>query len=215
MDKSYRIIRALEILKKEQSRTMLGDMSKRYDPFRILISTILSARSKDEVTYPICENLFEKYPTAEKLAKARKKEVIKIIKQIGFYNRKAGYIIDTAKGVISEYRGKVPSTMEELKTFPGVGNKVAGCVMVYAHGLDEIPIDVHVAVVSHRVGLTKNKNPDKIMEDLKRITPRKYWMLVNDLFVWHGKEACDTRKPRCWKCKIIKLCLYKNKNLKK
>ena len=188
---------------------MLGDMSKKYNAYKILIGTILSARSKDEVTYPIARNLFKKYPTATKLAAAKKSDVIKIIKQIGFYNNKADYIINTAKKVVKG----VPKTMEELTKLPGVGNKVAACVMVYAHGLEEIPVDIHVAVISYRLGLTKHKNPDKIMEDLKRITPKKYWKDVNDLFVWHGKEVCQTRKPLCYKCKLEKLCPYKSKNL--
>jgi endonuclease-3 len=194
---------------------MLGDMSKRYTPFQILISTILSARSKDEQTYPICEKLFERYPTPKKLADARMPDLISILKKIGFYNQKAHYIRETAKRIIKDYSGKVPESMHELKSFPGVGNKVAACVMVYAHGQDEIPVDVHVAVLSHRLGLTKHRNPDKIMLDLKKITPKRHWQIVNELFVWHGKQVCETRKPKCYKCKIIKLCKYKNKNLKK
>ena len=215
MNRTERIVKVLDTLNKEQNRTMLGDMSKHYTQFQILISTILSARSKDEQTYPICEKLFEKYPTAKKLANAKKQDLISILKKIGFFNQKTSYIINTAKKLLKEYNGKVPETMHELKSFPGVGNKVAACVMVYAHGKDEIPVDVRVAVLSHRLGLTKHKNPDKIMEDLKKITPKKYWQIVNDLFVWYGKKVCETRKPKCYKCRIIKLCRYKGKNLKK
>jgi endonuclease-3 len=214
MNKSTRIIKILEILKKQQANTMLGDMSRKYDAFKILISTILSARSKDETTYPICEELFKKYPNASKLANAKAKDVEKMIKKIGFYKQKTKYIINTANSIIQDYKGRVPKTMKELTSFHGVGNKVAACVMVYAHGLEEIPVDIHVAVISRRVGLTKHTNPDKIMEDLKKITPKNYWMLVNDLLVWHGKEVCDTRKPKCYMCKIRHLCIYKNKTIK-
>ena len=213
MRKQERIVKILNVLKKEQNAsTMLGDMGTKYGAFKILISTILSARSRDEVTYPIAEELFKKYGTAKKLANAKITDVKRIIRQIGFYNQKAKYIIGTSKRIIE--LGKVPDTMKELTALPGVGNKVAGCVMVYAHGLNEIPVDVHVAVISQRVGLTTNTNPDKIMEDLKKITPKRYWMIVNDLLVWYGKTVCDTRKPKCYVCKIKRLCLYKNKKLK-
>jgi endonuclease-3 len=215
MNKTKKIIEVLKILKKGQAKTMLGDMQHKYTPFKILISTILSARSKDEVTYPICEELFKHYPNAKSLANAKKSDVIKIIRKIGFFNQKADYIIQTSRILLEKHKDKVPDSMKELTALPGVGNKVAGCVMVYAHGKDEIPVDVHVAVISGRLGLTKHKNPDKIMEDLKVITPKKYWQYVNDLLVWYGKTICDTRKPKCYDCKIEHLCEYKSKNLTK
>jgi endonuclease-3 len=213
MDKTERIVRILNTLKKEKAFTMLGDMSRKYDAFKILVSTILSARSRDEVTYPICEELFKKYPNAEKLANANAEDVEKIIKKIGFYRQKRKYIIETAKK-IREYKGKVPSSMDKLIKLPGVGRKVAGCVIVYAFGKDAIPVDVHVNRISNRTGLVKTKSPEKTEIELMKITPKKYWQLVNDLFVWHGKTTCKPRIPECDKCKIIELCLFKDKNLK-
>lgn len=213
MEKRERIIRILDILKKEKAFTMLGDMSKKYTPFQILISTILSARSRDEATYPICEELFKKYSNAEKLANANKQDVEKIIKRIGFYKNKTKFIIETSGKILNEYNGKVPSSMEELMKFPGVGRKVAGCVLVYAFHKDAIPVDTHVHRVSNRTGLVKTKFPEKTELELMKITPKKYWQLVNDIFVWHGKTTCKPITPECWHCRITKLCLYKDKTL--
>ena len=212
MRKSEKIVKILNILKKEQDAdTMLADMGKRYDPFKILISTILSARSRDEVTYPLCEELFSKYPDAKSLANANPKEVSKMLKPIGFYRQKTKYIIETSKMVLE--KGRVPSTIEELVKFPGVGRKVAGCVVVYAHGKNAIPVDTHVHRLSNRIGLVSTKNPEKTEIELMKITPHRYWQLVNDLFVWYGKNICKPITPECYRCKIVKLCEYKNKNL--
>ncbi len=205
------IVKILDILKKEQSRTMLGDMSKKYSPFRILVSTILSARSRDEVTYPICEELFKKYPTAKKLSGAKASDVERLIKKIGFYKQKTKYIISTAKKIVE--LGKVPSDIDELIKLPGVGRKVAGCVRVYAFGKDAIPVDTHVHRISNRTGLVKTKYPENTEIELMKITPKKYWQLVNDLLVWYGKTTCKPITPECYRCKIIKYCKYRNKNL--
>lgn len=213
MNKTQKIVKILNILRKEQTRTMLGDMSRKYNPFKILISTILSARSRDEVTHPLCDRLFQKYPTAEKLAKAKPKEIEKLIKKIGFYKQKTKYIIGTAKKIV-ENKGRVPDKIEELTKLPGVGRKVAGCVMVYAHGKDAIPVDTHVHRISNRIGLVNTKYPEKTEQELMKITPGKYWQLVNELFVWYGKTTCKPITPECYGCKIIRYCDYKDKNLK-
>jgi endonuclease-3 len=213
MKKSERIVRILDVLKKEQdANTMLGDMGGKYDAFKILISTILSARSRDEVTYPLCEELFKKYPNAKVLANANPKDIEKMLKRIGFYKQKTRYIINTAKMIV-ENKGQIPDSIEKLVKFPGVGRKVAGCVVVYAHGKDAIPVDTHVHRLSNRIGLVKTKNPEKTEIELMKITPKKYWQLVNDLFVWYGKNLCKPITPECYRCKIIKLCGYKKKNL--
>ncbi|MBD3354395.1 hypothetical protein GF361_00240 [Candidatus Woesearchaeota archaeon] len=209
------IEKVLKILAKQQGVSMLGQFRK-YPAWKILISTILSARANDDATIPVSKELFRKYPTLRKLSEANPNDIKKIIKKTVYYNNKTKYILNTAKILLDKYDGKVPDTMEELLTLPGVGNKVAGCVVVYAHNKPEaIPVDTHVAVVSRRLGWTKHENPDKIMKDLMEKIPKKYWLIVNEVLVVHGREICFKRNPRCFECPIVKYCEYDEKNLKK
>jgi endonuclease-3 len=201
------IDKALGLLVKEQgTATMLGRLGKKYDPFKVLISTILSARAKDEVTEVIAENLFKKYPTAEKLANADKKDVIKIIHRIGFYNAKSKNIINAAKMLLEKFGGKVPDTLEQLIELPGVGRKVANCVLVYSFQKDAIPVDTHVHRISNRLGWVRTKTPEETEERLEKLVPRKHWQLINDTFVSHGKTICAPISPYCSKCPIYKHC---------
>ena len=204
------IDKVLKILLKEQGiSTMLGRLSEKYDPFKVLISTILSARAKDEVTEVIAKELFKKYPTAQKLAKANKKDVIKIIRRIGFYNAKTKNIINTSKMLIEKFEGKVPETLEQLIELPGVGRKVANCVLVYSFQKDAIPVDTHVNRISNRLGWVKTKTPEETEEKLTKLIPKKHWQIVNDTFVAHGKTICAPISPFCSKCPIYKYCKRK------
>ncbi len=201
------IDKVLNILVKQQgTSTMLSRMSKKYDPFKVLISTILSARAKDEMTEVIAEKLFEKYPTAEKLAKADKKDVIKIIRRIGFYNAKSKNIINSAKMLLDKFDGKVPDRLEQLIELPGVGRKVANCVLVYAYKQDAIPVDTHVHRISNRLGWVKTKTPEETEKELEKIIQRKHWQAINNTFVKHGKTICTPTSPYCSKCPVNKLC---------
>lgn len=212
-DRSERIVRILEILGREQTSTMLGEMSRTYDPFRLLISTILSARTTDEVTYPLAEELFNAYPTPEALAAADQREVEQLIRRIGFYRNKAKNIIGTARIIVKEHHGRVPADMASLLKLPGVGRKVAGCVLVYAFGLDAIPVDTHVHRLANRMGLVRTASPEQTERELMRITPKAHWQEVNDLLVWHGKTTCKPRKPECFRCMVIEYCDYTLKNM--
>ncbi len=201
------IDKVLSILSKQQgTTTMLGRMGEKYEPFKVLISTILSARARDEVTEVIAEKLFEKYPTAQKLANADAKEVKKIIKRIGFYNAKTKNIINSAKMLLEKFDGKVPDTMEQLIELPGVGRKVANCVLVYSFQKDAIPVDTHVHRISNRLGWVKTKMPEDTEQALEKLVPRKHWQLINDTFVAHGKTICAPISPFCSKCPIYKYC---------
>lgn len=193
-------------LSREKSRTMLGSFSTKYDPWRILIGTILSARARDEVTEPLCEELFKRYPDAKSLANAKPKEVEQQIRRIGFYRNKAKHIINASKIIIERYNGKVPETMEELLHLPGVGRKVAGCVLVYAHNKDAIPVDTHVHRLSNRLGWVKTKTPEQTEQKLMQIVPKKYWQVVNDYLVWHGKTTCKPITPECSRCVVRQWC---------
>jgi len=199
--------KVLQILSEQQGiTTMLGRMGKKYDAFKVLISTILSARAKDEVTEVIALDLFKKYPDAKSLAKANKKDVIKIIRRIGFFNAKSKNIINTAKMLLNDFNGKVPETLEQLIELPGVGRKVANCVLVYAFGQDAIPVDIHVHRISNRLGWVKTNMPEETEQALMKIVPKKHWQIVNDTFVAHGKTICAPISPFCSKCPIYKHC---------
>jgi endonuclease-3 len=201
IDKVLRIL-----LETQGSNTMLGRMGKKYDPFKVLISTILSARAKDEVTEVIAGELFRHYPDAKSLAKADKKDVIKLIRRIGFFNAKSKNIINTAKMLLEKYNGKVPQDMEKLLEFPGVGRKVANCVLVYAFRQDAIPVDVHVWRVSNRLGWISAKTPEIAEQKLTKLVPKKHWQIINDTFVSHGKQTCTPISPKCSACPIYKYC---------
>lgn len=200
------ILPILRELKKHHGSTMLASVSK--DPFQSLIATVLSARARDETIEIIAEHLFKQYSTPQKLANANQKNVEKIIRKSGFYQVKAKRIIDISKILVKNYKGKVPDNMEELTSLPGVGRKTAGCVLVYAYDKQAIPVDTHVHRISNRLGLVKTKHPEDTEQALMKVVPKKYWKLVNDLFVYHGKNVCKPITPRCEKCEVKKWCAY-------
>jgi len=140
------------------------------------------------------------------LSLAKPSDVKKIIKRTVYYNQKTKYILNTAKIVLSKYKGKVPSSMDELMKLPGVGHKVAGCVLVYAFNKPEIPVDTHVAVIAKRLGWTEHYDPKKVWIDLKKKIPKKYWLIVNEVFVVHGQDVCIKSSPFCSRCAIKKYC---------
>lgn len=194
------------LVKTQGMSTMLDRMSKKYDPFKVLISTIMSARAKDEVTEVIAEALFKKYPDAKSLARAKQSDVIKIIRRIGFFNAKSKNVINAAKILVEKYNEKVPQTMHELIELPGVGRKVANCVLVYAFKQDAIPVDTHVHRLSNRLGWVKTKKPEETEKALEQLVPKKHWQIINDTFVSHGKTICVPISPFCSKCPIFKYC---------
>ena len=182
-------------------------------PFSILIGTILSARTKDENTTKVVKKLFSKYKSAQELAKAKVKDVEKIIKSIGFYHVKTKRIIDVASIVSSEYKGKVPNDFEELLKLPGVGRKTANCVLVYAFDNPAIPVDTHVHRISNRLGLVQTKTPEETEFALMKKIPKKHWLEINDTFVMYGQNICKPISPMCDVCKIKNICkYYKAKN---
>ncbi len=182
-------------------------------PFSILIGTILSARTKDENTTKVVKRLFKEYKSAKALAKAKVKDVEKIIKSIGFYHVKTKRIIKVASLITTQYKGKVPNDFEELLKLPGVGRKTANCVLVYGFEKPAIPVDTHVHRISNRLGLVKTKSPEDTEFELMKKIPKKYWLEINDTFVMYGQNICKPLSPLCNVCKIKKMCkYYKAKN---
>ncbi len=200
------ILRVLRILSQQERTTMLGRLGEKLDSFKVLIATILSARAKDEVTELIAQELFKKYPDCNSLATAKPSDVKKIIKRIGFYNTKTKNIMAAAAMVRDQFNGQVPQTYEQLMQLPGVGRKVAGCVLVYSFDQDAIPVDTHVHRISNRLGWVRTKTPEKTEEVLRKIIPRAQWMIVNDTLVHHGKTICAPISPFCSKCPVEQYC---------
>jgi endonuclease III len=192
------------------STTALGvirDMSHS-DPFRILISTILSQRTRDSVTEKVSGRLFEKYDRPDSFASADPTELAFDIKPVSFYNQKAANIIETSKQLIALHRGEVPRNYSELLQLPGVGRKTAGCVLVYGFGEPAIPVDTHVHRISNRIGLVRTTTPDETEEALEKIYDKRYWIDINELFVSFGQTVCLPINPRCQTCPVKSECRY-------
>jgi endonuclease-3 len=206
MDKAKdRIIKIIKVLEKKypNSRTALQFET----PLQILISTILSAQCTDERVNKITPGLFKKYPTAEAFAKADRAELEMEIRPAGFFRNKAKSIIGATQKIVGEFGGRVPDTMTELITLPGVARKTANIVLSSGYGKAEgIAVDVHVKRLSGRLGLSKEQDPEKIEQDLLAIVPKKYWLDFNYMLVNHGRAVCQARKPKCPECALQRLC---------
>ena len=177
-------------------------------PFKILIGTVLSARTRDENTTKAVTELFKGYNTPQKLAKAKVRDVEKVIKSVGFYHVKSKRIIEVANLILSKYNGKVPADIDKLVDMPGVGRKTANCVLVYAFEKPAIPVDTHVHRISNRLGLVDTKMPEETEMALREKIPKKYWLDINNTFVMYGQNICKPISPMCDVCKIRKTCNY-------
>lgn len=175
-------------------------------PYRVLISTILSHRTKDENTHRASSNLFERFPTANDVANAPLEEIEELIRPSGFYKVKARRVKEVSKILLEEYDGEVPRGFDELMSLPSVGRKTANCVLVYAFGEPAIPVDVHVHKISNRIGLVKTKTPDQTEAELVKKVPEKYWLDLNELFVRFGQDVCKSVGPKCEECDFTSFC---------
>ncbi len=182
------------------------------DPYKILIGTILSARTRDETTTNVIKMLFSKFKNPEELSRANLKEIKELIQKIGFYNVKAARIKEVSKILVDKYNSKVPPNLEDLLSFPGVGRKTANCVLVYGFRKPAIPVDVHVHRISNRIGIVNTKNPEETEIVLQKSINRKYWIAVNETFVVFGQNVCLPIKPKCNVCRLTKLCKYYETN---
>ena len=200
------IARILKELSGRYPLTMLGSWNeRRVSPFRTLIGTILSARSRDEMTDVITEALFRRFPTARALARADRRTVEKILKPIGFYRTKASYVMETAR-MVEAAGGRIPRTIDGLMEYPGVGRKVANCVLVYAFGQQAIPVDTHVHRVSNRMGWMKTRTPEETERRLTALVPKRLWPVINEALVAHGKAVCKPIGPVCDTCPVHRFC---------
>ncbi|MFL6474615.1 MAG: endonuclease III domain-containing protein [Nitrososphaera sp.] len=180
------------------------------DPFKILIGTILSARTRDENTTKVIKNLFARFKTPNDIALADIEEIKKLIRSIGFYNVKAERIKQVSQLIVNRFGGQVPDDIESLLELPGVGRKTANCVLVYAFNKPAIPVDIHVHRISNRLGLVCTKTVKQTEIELNKIVDRRLWTKVNNTFVMYGQNVCLPVKPLCKVCDLRGMCKYYN-----
>ena len=208
--KKENIIEMIEILKKTYPDATCSLDFK--TPFELGIAVMLSAQCTDERVNKITPLLFAKYKTPEDYVNSSLEEIEEIIKPCGFYKNKAKNVLGYSKIIVEKYNGKIPETMEELVKLPGIGRKSANVIMLEAFNNPQgIAVDTHAKRIASRIGLSKQKEPLKIEQDLIKIIPKKYFKDVNHLLVWHGRNICNARKPQCEKCTIKDYCKYYNK----
>ena len=200
-----RVPEIIKVLRREfpESRTSLEFET----PFQILVATILAAQCTDERVNKVTPGLFRKYPAAAAFASADREELENEIRSTGFFRNKAKSILGAAKKIVDGFGGRVPDTMAELLTLPGVARKTANIVLSGGYGKAEgIAVDTHVRRLAGRLGLSRESDPEKIERDLMRIVPREDWLDLNSMLVDHGRKTCRARKPDCAPCPIRHLC---------
>ena len=205
LDKRTRVMKIIELLEKEypKAKTALHYAS----PIEILVATILSAQCTDKRVNIVTKSLFKKYKTAEDYANADLAELEEAVRSTGFYRNKAKNIKRSGRMLVEKFNSHVPQTMDELLELPGVARKTANIVLSNAYGIIEgIAVDTHVRRLSKRLGLTENKNPNKIEADLMLIVPKSHWKRINNLLIFHGRNVCMARKPKCNICSLNKIC---------
>ena len=175
-------------------------------PFQLLIATILSAQCTDKMVNKVTPALFARYPDAASFAAAELTEVESYIKPTGFYHNKAKNIIACARALVQQHDGQVPKTLEALTQLPGVGRKTANVVLGDAFGIPGVVVDTHVHRLSRRLGLTRCDTPEKIERDLMQLFPPQEWTVLGHRLIFHGRQVCDARKPKCESCTMQDFC---------
>ena len=205
-----RIRKIVEILREEKKKwnvpivTLMSQTGS--DPFKILVATVLSLRTKDEVTAKAAERLFQVADTPEKLLKLEEDEIASLIYPVGFYRRKARNLKEIAKILIEKYGGKVPDDLEELLKLPGVGRKTANLVITLGYRKPGICVDTHVHRIMNRLGYVKTKTPEETEFALREKLPREFWIEINDLLVSLGQHICHPTSPKCSQCPVEPYC---------
>jgi endonuclease-3 len=203
--------------KKERTAEIIKRLKKAYpdahcalnhtNPFELLIATILSAQCTDRQVNIVTADLFRKFRKPQDYLDVSQEELEKEIRSIGFFRSKAKNIRAASEKIITEFGGKVPDSMDELLTLNGVGRKTANVVLGNAFGIASgVVVDTHVERLSQRLGLTKNKTPDKIERDLEKLVPKKDWVMFPHWLIFHGRQICQARKPKCTECVLGDIC---------
>lgn len=198
-------MKVYELLAREHpdARTAL----RHENPWQLAVATILSAQCTDERVNMVTPTLFERWPTAADLAKARPGEVEEVIRPTGFFRNKTRSLIGMAKAVVGSHGGKIPETMEDLVQLPGIGRKTANVILGNAFGKDEgIVVDTHVRRLAGRLNFTSHNDPKKIEVDLMDLFPRERWTMLAHILIFHGRRVCVARRPKCEECVVSHLC---------
>src|SRR2546421_4484113 len=177
------------------------------NPLQLLIATILSAQCTDKRVNMVTPALFARYRQAKDYAQARPAELERAIKSTGFFRSKTKSIRGATSTIVQKFGGRVPDSMEKLRELPGVGRKTANVILGNAFGINEgIVVDTHVIRLSQRLGLTKQKDPEKIEQDLMELVPKNHWAVWSHWLIWHGRRRCYARKPDCANCEVFRFC---------
>lgn len=198
----------IQLLKKEDSprSEFVKYMEDVHDPFLVLISCILSLRTKDETTYPATLRMLKLGRTPKDFASMDEEILSQAIYPVGFYRNKARQIIELSKELVEKYDSKVPSEIDELVKFNGVGRKTANLTLAKGFQIPAICVDVHVHRISNRLGYVSTKTPDETEMELRKKLPKKYWLDINTILVTHGQNICKPQRPLCERCCISKYC---------
>ena len=198
------------ILKKEVVKYQVPIVTevaeRKKDPFRVLISCVLSLRTKDETTRGASERLFRLADSPEDMLGLKKKEIEKAIYPVGFYRTKSENILGICKDLMGRYQSKTPDEIDELLKLKGVGRKTANLVVTLGYNKPGICVDTHVHRISNRLGYVKTKTPDETETALRKKLPKKHWIIYNDLLVTYGQNLCRPISPFCSRCPIEKYC---------
>jgi len=203
--------------RRERTATILDRLTREYpdatcalthaNPFQLLVATILSAQCTDEQVNRVTPALFARFPDAAALAGADLAEVEALVHSTGFFRNKARALVGLGQALVADHDSQVPATMAELVHLPGVGRKTANVVLGNAFGRDEgIVVDTHVARLSRRLGLAAGDSPEAIERELMALVPREAWTLWAHLLIFHGRQVCPARRPRCASCVVADLC---------
>ena len=206
-EKKKRAEKIVEILMKSHPREKILIGS----PYRALIHCIISQRMRDEVTYKVWEELFEKYRDMETIASTPVEEMQEFLRKrgVGLWKTKGEWIVKASQIILEKYGGKVPDDINELMKLPGIGRKCANIVLAYGFGKQAIPVDTHVNRISKRLGLAPPKvAPEKVEQYLVKLIPKDKWIYVNHAMVDHGRSICRPIRPRCEECPLRELCPY-------
>ncbi|MDH5542467.1 MAG: endonuclease III [Nitrospinota bacterium] len=205
----FPIDKVVNILREEipkYKEPIVGKYAKERSPFKVLISTLLSLRTKDQTTAPACDRLFAVADSPERLAALPPSKIEKLIYPVGFYKVKARTVISVCRVLLEKYDGRVPDSLDELLTIKGVGRKTANLVVTLGYGKPGICVDIHVHRISNRWGYIKTAVPDESEFELRRILPKKFWIEYNDLLVTYGQNLCVPVSPFCSQCRIERYC---------
>jgi len=206
MDRFVRIIGLAREQVKDRVVPIVTLVAEKKDPFLVLVSCILSLRTKDKTTAEACQRLFEAADDPEDMARLSSSRIEKLIYPVGFFRTKAKVLRDISKRLNAEFDGIVPASLDELLSFKGVGRKTANLVLGLGFGIPAICVDSHVHQISNRLGWVRTKDPEDTEFSLARIIPREYWIELNTILVAFGQNICLPVSPRCSICRIRKYC---------